>query len=111
MAVLDQISETESYKQDCLRMAQGITFHLPSRRRFIPYSWLRYSELNQSETELQLHYTHSTVTITGTNLHHLHDAVEHFQLKAVRELTSSATLEKFPDATVSRIEIIEKMDD
>jgi len=111
MVCLDQISETESYKQDCSRMAQGITFHLPSRRRFIPYSWLRYSELNQSETELRLHYTHSTVTITGTHLHHLHDAVEHFQLKAVRELASSATLEKLPDATVSRIEIIEKMDD
>jgi len=111
MAVLDQISETEPYKQDYSRMAQGITFHLPTRRRFIPYSWLRYSELNRNETELQLHYTHSVVTITGTHLHHLHDAVEHFQLKAVRELALPAMPGKFPDATVSRIEITEKTDD
>ena len=108
MALLDQISETEPYKQDYSRMAQGITFHLPTRRRFIPYSWLRYSELNHNETELQLHYTHSVVTITGTHLHHLHDAVEHFQLKAVRELASPAMPGNFPDATVSRIEITEK---
>jgi len=111
MAFLDQISETDSYKEDHSRVAQGTTFHLPSRRRFIPYSWLRYSELNQSETELQLHYTHSVVTITGTHLHHLHDAVEHFQLKAVRELALPAMPGKFPDATVSRIEITEKTDD
>ena len=111
MAFLDQISETDSYKEDHSRVAQGTTFHLPSRRRFIPYSWLRYSELNQNETELQLHYTHSVVTIIGTHLHHLHDAVEHFQLKAVRELALPAMPGNFPDATVSRIEITEKTDD
>jgi hypothetical protein len=49
--------------------------------------------------------------ITGTHLHHLHDAIEHFQLKAVRELASPAMPGKFPDATVSLIEITEKTDD
>ena len=84
----------------------GISFYLPSRRRFIPYSWLLYADLDQSATELYLHYSHSVVTITGTNLEELHEAVEFFQLRVVRELTSSAYEGKSPG--VSRIEIAEK---
>ena len=56
----------------------GISFYLPSRRRFIPYSWLHYAELNQTAKELYLHYTHAVVTITGANLEELHEAVEIF---------------------------------
>jgi hypothetical protein len=84
----------------------GISFYLPSRRRFIPYSWLHYADLNQTATDLYLHYTHSVVTITGTNLEELHEAVELFQLRVVRELPSSSWQGKSPG--VSRIEIVEK---
>ncbi|MCE0499210.1 MAG: hypothetical protein LV481_14820 [Methylacidiphilales bacterium] len=109
MPDLDQISETECYQGEVYaRTAQGITFHLPSLRRFIPYSWLLCSEMNQNETELHLYYTHATVTITGTNLHFLHDAVEHFRLKAVREMPTTANAQ---DTTVTRIELTEKTDD
>ena len=83
----------------------GISFYLPSRRRFIPYSWLHYAELNQAATELYLHYTHAVVTITGANLEELHEAVELFQLRVVRELPSSSWQGKSP--SVSRIEIAE----
>jgi hypothetical protein len=83
----------------------GISFYLPSRRRFIPYSWLHYADLNQASTELYLHYTHAVVTITGRNLEELHEAVEHFQLRAVRELPSSSWQGQSP--MVSRIEIAE----
>jgi hypothetical protein len=109
MSLLDKITETESYKQDYSRAAHGITFHLPSRRWFIPYSWLLHSELNQNATELQLHYTHTVVTITGTKLHELHNAVEDFRLTAVQELSQAVSQGKLP--TVSRIEIAEKLDD
>jgi hypothetical protein len=70
-------------------IAQGITFHLPSRRRFIPYSWLLYAEMNEAETELYLQYNHCVVTITGTELRVLHKAMEHFHLHAVWECPSS----------------------
>ena len=83
----------------------GISFYLPSRRRLIPYSWLHYADLNQTATDLYLHYTHSVVTITGTNLEELHEAVELFQLRVVRELPSSSWQGKSPG--VSRIEIAE----
>ena len=87
----------------------GIAFHLPSRRRFIPYSCLHYAELNQTATELYLHYAHVVVTITGTNLEEMHEALELFQLRVVRELASSSWLGKPPG--VSRIEIAEKVSD
>ena len=109
MSLLDNISETESYKQDYSRSARGITFHLPSRRWFIPYAWLLHSELNQNATELQLHYSHTVVTITGTKLHELHDAVEDFRLTAVQELPQAVSPGILP--TVSRIEIAEKLDE
>ena len=84
----------------------GISFHLPSRRRFIPYSWLLYADLNEAATELYMHYSHSVVTIAGTNLRELHEAAELFQLSVVRELPSSSWQGKSPG--VSRIEIAEK---
>ena len=84
----------------------GISFYLPSRRRFIPYSWLLYADLDQSATELYLHYSHSVVTIAGMNLGELHEAAELFQLRVVRELLSSSWQGKSPG--VSRIEIAEK---
>ena len=84
----------------------GISFYLPSRRRFIPYAWLLYADLNQAATELYLHYSHSVVTIAGTNLEELHEAAELFQLRVVRELASTSSQGK--SASVSRIEIAEK---
>ena len=92
-----------------MAIAQGITFHLPSRRRFIPYSWLLHAEMNEGETELYLQYNHCVVTITGTELRVLHDALENFHLHTVREFPSSGGFRK--SATVSRIEIAEKVSD
>ena len=111
MSLLDNITETETYKQDYSRAAHGVSFHLPSCRWFIPYSWLLHSELNQNATELQLHYTHAVVTITGTKLYELHNALEDFRLTAVQELAGVVSPKGFPAATVSRIEIAEKTDD
>ena len=92
-----------------MAIAQGITFHLPSRRRFIPYSLLLHAEMNRAETELYLQYSHCVVTITGTELRALHEAVEHFHLHTVRECPSSGA--SWKSATVSRIEIAEKVSD
>jgi hypothetical protein len=102
-------SEKAPYDSDSMAIAQGITFHLPSRRRFIPYSWLLYAEMNEAETELYLQYNHCIVTITGTELHALHEAMEHFHLHTVRECPSSGS--SWKSATVSRIEIAEKVSD
>ena len=102
-------SEKAPYESDSMTIAQGITFHLPSRRRFIPYSWLLHAEMNEAETELYLQYSHCVVTITGTELHALHQAMEHFHLHTVREIPSSGGSRK--SATVSRIEIAEKVSD
>jgi len=99
-------SPARCFERELAGSRLGISFHLPSRRRFIPYSWLLYADLNQAATELYLHYSHSVVTITGTNLEELHEAAELFQLSAVRELTSSSWQGKSP--SVSRIEIAEK---
>ena len=52
----------------CRERASASRSILPSRRRFIPYSWLLYAEVNEAGTELYFHYSHSVVTITGTNL-------------------------------------------
>ncbi len=84
----------------------GISFGLPSRRRFIPYSWMLYAELNQAKTELYFHYSHSIVTIVGKNLGELHEAAELFQLGVVRELSMSPFDDTGP--VVTRIEIAEK---
>jgi len=92
-----------------MTIAQGITFHLPLRRRFIPYSWLLHAEMNRAETELHLQYSHCVVTITGTELRALHEAMEHFHLHTVRECPSSGS--SWKSATVSRIEIAEKVSD
>ena len=91
-----------------MAIAQGITFHLPSRRRFIPYSWLLYAEMNEAETELYLQYNHCVITITGTELRALHEAMEPFHLHSVRECASGGS---WKSATVSRIEIAEKVSD
>jgi hypothetical protein len=84
----------------------GITFHLPSRCRFIPYSWLLHAELNEAGTELYLHYTHSVVIIIGTHLEELHEAVKGYQLHAVRETPPSPLGQV---CSVSRIEIAENV--
>ena len=86
----------------------GTTFYFPSRRRFIPYSWLLFSELNNDATELNFHYTHSIVTITGSRLRPVQEAVERFVLRWVRERSQSFSGEN-PGATVTRIEIAENV--
>jgi hypothetical protein len=88
-------------------MVQGIMFLLPSRQRFIPYSWLLYSEVNEKQTEIHFHYTHAVVTVTGTKLGYVHEAVVRYELYALRELRP-AILAKPDDTTVRRIEITEK---
>ncbi len=96
------------FDSEMVGMRLGITFHLPSRRRFIPYSWLLYAELNEAGTELHLHYTHSVITITGAHLGGLHEAVKNFQLHAVREMPPSSSGRT---SSVARIEIAEKASD
>ena len=81
----------------------GVAFHLPSRQRFIPYSWLLFTELNRDQTELHLHFTHSVVSLTGHHLHPLQEAVERFQLRLVRE--SSSSWEPIERTSLTRIEI------
>jgi hypothetical protein len=109
MSFQNHTTEKACYQSDPTRVAQGITFHLPLRRRFIPYTWLLHAELNQSETEFHLHYTHSVVTMTGTSLGALHDALEQFHLHTVRELPPSHWGERV--MSLSRIEIVEKISD
>jgi hypothetical protein len=87
-------------------MVQGIMFCLPSRQRFIPYSWLIYSEVNDKGTDIRFHYTHALVTVTGTNLRYIHEAVIRYELFALRELMPVASA-KADDPTVRRIEITE----
>jgi hypothetical protein len=106
---LKSSSETAAYQSDSMAIAQGITFHLPSRRRFIPYSWLLYAEMNEAETELYLQYNHCIVTVSGTELRALHQAMEHFHLHTVRECPSAG--DSWKSASVSRIEIAEKVSD
>jgi len=91
-------------------MVHGIMFCLPSRQRFIPYSWLLYSEVNEKQTEIHFHYTHAVVTVTGTYLGHIHEAVVRCELYALRELTPVASA-KADEPTVRRIEITEKASD
>ena len=83
----------------------GITFYLPSRRRFIPHSLMLHADMNEEGTELLIHYTNWLVTITGTNLSGLHDRVANFQVSFVQEMPTMP--DKF-DPTITRIEITEK---
>jgi hypothetical protein len=99
------LQEDPSFLAEATGPSLGIAFNLPSRRRFIPYCWLLYTELNQDETELHLHYTHSVVTLTGHRLGPLQEEVERFQLRTVREKVSS--FETTERTSVSRIEITE----
>jgi hypothetical protein len=85
----------------------GISFCLPSRRIFIPHSWLQYAELSDNGTELHLSYTHSLVIITGSRLQELQEATESFALRTVREGSVCAT-ERTGSASVIRIDIIEQ---
>jgi hypothetical protein len=97
--------ESEPYPHDFHDGSIGVTFHLPARRRFIPNCWLLYAELNEQETELQAHYTHSLVTIEGRNLHHLLDRMSRFGVSWVREMPVTNTVSNL---AVTRIEITEK---
>ncbi len=91
-------------------MVQGIMFILSSRQRFIPYAWLLHTELNDRKTEVRFHYTHAVVTVTGTNLRYIHEAVVRHELYALRELPPPVSA-KVHDLTVSRIEITEKTEE
>jgi hypothetical protein len=88
------------------RTVQGIMFCLPSRRRFIPYSWLLHVECNRDETELLFNYTHAVVTVTGRNLAYVHEAIIRFYLYTLRETPPSA-LARSTETTITRIEIPE----
>jgi hypothetical protein len=96
--------EDRCFESEMVGTRLGITFHLPSRRRFIPYSWLLYAESNEAGTELYLHYTHSVVTITGAHLQELHEAMKDFRLYAVREMSPSSSGRT---TSIDRIEIVE----
>lgn len=98
-------SQSACFEGDPTLTSQGITFHLPSRRRFIPYSWLLYAEVNEAQTELYLHYSHCVVTVVGTDLGALHKSVGQFHLRMIRELPSTFSAQS---PSVSRIEIAEK---
>ena len=104
------LKEGYPYGSESTRMVQGIMFWMPSRRRFIPYSWLICSEINESETEIHFHYTHALVTVTGTNLGYIHEMVVRYELYALRELTP-LTSSRPTDPTVRRIEITERASD
>jgi hypothetical protein len=97
----------DPYPHDFLDRSVGITFHLPSRRQFIPNSWLLHADLNEKGTELHLHYTQWLVTITGIDLNHLHDRVATFGVSWVREVP---TRTREPHPVITRIEITEKAD-
>ena len=104
------LKEGYPYGSESTRMVQGIMFWMPSRRRFIPYSWLICSEINGSETEIHFHYTHAVVTVTGTNLGYIHEMVVRYELYALREVAPPTSVNP-NDPTVRRIEINEKVSD
>jgi hypothetical protein len=99
---------SEPYPHDFYDNSVGITFHLPSRRWFIPNCWMLQAGVNEKGTEIRVHYTHSLVTIHGTNLDNLHEQIARFRVSWVREL---AAMPKAIDPTVTRIEIAEKSGD
>ena len=104
------LKDGEYYARESTRMVQGIMFMLPSRQRFIPYSWLLYSEVNDKQTEIHFHYTHAVVTVTGIHLGYVHEAVVRYELYALRELPPPIST-KTDDSTVRRIEITEKTEE
>jgi hypothetical protein len=89
--------------------AHGIIFQLPSHRRYIPYAWLLYADINREETEVCLQFTHSTVIVRGISLKTLHDWASTSILGEVRE--SSPTVLTSPYPIVRRIEITEKTEE
>jgi hypothetical protein len=94
----------DDYPYDFFYRSDSITFHLPSRRRFIPNCLLSHADLNEKGTELQIHYSQWLVTINGTNLTHLHEQMAKFMVSWVREMPSKS-IENHP--TITRIEITE----
>jgi len=98
---------SDPYPHDFHDGSVGITFHLPSRRFFIPNVWLLHAELNQKATVIEVHYTHWLVTIEGMNLDSLHEQIAKFGLGWIRELRMA----KPDEPSVTRIEIVEKSDD
>jgi hypothetical protein len=99
-------TEKDLHPAEASSGAPGIIFHLPSRRRYIPYAWLLYADMNREGTEIQFHFTHSMVAVTGTDLEPLHDWVSESKLGAVRESPPSLSSSRYP--IVRRIEISEK---
>lgn len=100
--------DSEPYPYNFHDRSVGITFHLPSRRCFIPNCWLLHADVNEKETEVQIHYTEWIVTIQGANLGSLHDRVAAFGTSWIREMPTGS---KTTTPTVTRIEITEKIDD
>jgi hypothetical protein len=102
-------NDENTYGIESTRTVQGIMFCLPSCQRFIPYSWLAHSEMNGNQTEIQFHYTHTVVTVTGARLGTVHEAVIRSYLYALRE-SKPTSLTMRDETTVSRIEIAEKVE-
>jgi hypothetical protein len=101
------MSALDSYPHDFHGSSVGITFCLPSRRRFIPNAWLLHAELNKQATAIEMHYTHCLVTVEGMNLGNLHEQIGKFGVGWIQELR----LAKPDEPSVTRIEIAEKSDD
>ncbi len=97
----------EPYPHDFRDPSVGITFHLPSRRSFIPNTWLLHAQLNQQCTRIEVHYTHCLVTIEGMNLGNLHEQIAKFGVGWVRELR----MPKPDEPSVTRIEVRDKVPD
>jgi len=83
----------------------GITFHLPTYRRFIPYPWQLCSEMNEEETQITLYYTHCIVTVKGRCLRAIHERIEKIELLWVSEGIPSVISDS--DPAIFRIEISE----
>lgn len=83
----------------------GITFHLPTHCRFIPYPWLLYSEMNEEETQITLDYTHCIVSVKGRCLKSIHERIEQFELLWVSEGLPPTISNS--DPAIFRIEISE----
>jgi hypothetical protein len=99
---------SEPYPHDFHGNSVGITFHLPSRQQFIPNCWMLHAGVNEKGTEIQVLYTHSSVTICGTNLDNLHRQIALFGVSCVQEMPA---MPKITDPTITRIEITEKIAD
>ncbi len=93
------------YDSDVHGNVSGITFHLPTYRRFVPYPWLLYSEMNKEETQITLYYTHCIVSVKGRCLKSVHERIEKFELCWVSEGIPSNISDS--DPAIFRIEISE----